>query len=142
MNRLTIIGNLTGDPELRTTQTGKEVCNFSVAVNRKIGQEQKTDYFRVNAWGEMGKNCNKYLAKGRKVAVVGAVSIHEYTTQNGEYRANMEVLASDVEFLTPREQTSGQAAQEPQGGYMQPQGLPDRQEPRFTQVDMDDELPF
>lgn len=64
MNRLTIIGNLTRDPELRTTQDGKNVCTFTVAVNRR-GREG-ADYFRVSAWNAMGENCHKYLAKGGK----------------------------------------------------------------------------
>lgn len=72
MNRLTIIGNLTRDPELRTTQDGKNVCTFTVAVNRR-GREG-ADYFRVSAWNAMGENCHKYLAKGRKAAVCGAVT--------------------------------------------------------------------
>lgn len=99
MNRLTIIGNLTCDPELRTTQDGKNVCTFTVAVNRR-GREG-ADYFRVSAWNAMGENCHKYLAKGRKVAVCGMVSAHAYTAQDGSARASLEVIAQDVEFLTP-----------------------------------------
>ena len=78
MNKLTIIGNLTRDPQLRTTQTGVNVCDFTVAVNRRQsaqqrqnGQQPEADFFRVTAWRELGENCSKYLAKGRKVAVVG-----------------------------------------------------------------------
>lgn len=101
MNRLFITGNLTRDPELRTTQSGKNVCTFTVAVNRR-GQQQEADYFRVSAWDKLGENCNQFLAKGRKVAVVGSVSVHTYTTQNGETRADLSVVAQEVEFLTPR----------------------------------------
>ena len=73
MNRLTIIGNLTHDPELRTTPSGDSVCSFSVAVNRRGrrdaqgNQNEQTDFFRVSAWRQLGENCAKYLAKGRKV---------------------------------------------------------------------------
>ena len=101
MNRLMIIGNLTRAPETRTTQSGKTVCTFTVAVNRRGGQ-QEADYFRVSAWNQLGDNCQKYLAKGRKVAVVGSVSVNAYTTQNGENRASLEVFAQDVEFLAPK----------------------------------------
>lgn len=100
MNRLTIIGNLTADPERRVTNTGKEVCIFRVAVNRS--GSDKADFFRVSAWGELGNNCAQYLAKGRKVAVVGSVSVSTYTNKNGEAAANLEVMAQDVEFLTPK----------------------------------------
>ena len=106
MNKLTIIGNLTKDPEMRTTTSGKNVCTFTLAVNRrkKAEGQPEADFFRVSAWGDMGDNCQKYLTKGKKVCVVGSVSVHVYTNQRGEAAANMEVLASEVEFLSPREQ--------------------------------------
>ena len=105
MNKLTIIGNLTRDPELRTTSAGKEVCTFTVAVNRrKTGNNQKpeADFFRVSAWDGLAKSCGQFLAKGRKVAVVGSVSVHTFQTQTGETKAQLEVNASDVEFLSPK----------------------------------------
>ena len=105
MNKLTIIGNLTGDPELRTTTSGKEVCAFNVAVNRRQKDQNGnsiTDFFRVNAWNERAKVCKQYLAKGKKVCVIGPVSVHTYQTQNGEVRAQMDLLAEEVEFLTPK----------------------------------------
>ena len=105
MNKLTIIGNLTKNPELRTTSAGKEVCTFTVAVNRrKTGnnQQPEADYFRVSAWDGLAKSCGQFLAKGRKVAVVGSVSVHTFQTQTGETKAQLEVNASDVEFLSPK----------------------------------------
>lgn len=112
MNHITIIGNLTADPEHRVTTTGKQVTSFTVAVNRKktqANQNPPADFFRVNAWEELGINCKNYLAKGRKVAVTGSVSVSTYTTSNGEYRASMEIMAKEVEFLTPKDS----------GGYTQ-----------------------
>ena len=105
MNKLTIIGNLTRGPELRTTSAGKEVCTFTVAVNRrKTGnnQQPEADFFRVSAWDGLAKSCGQFLAKGRKVAVVGSVSVHTFQTQTGETKAQLEVSASDVEFLSPK----------------------------------------
>lgn len=105
MNKLTIIGNLTKNPELRTTSAGKEVCTFTVAVNRrKTGnnQQPEADYFRVSAWDGLAKSCGQFLAKGRKVAVIGSVSVHTFQTQTGETKAQLEVNASDVEFLSPK----------------------------------------
>jgi single-strand DNA-binding protein len=104
MNKLTIIGNLTRDPELRTTSTGINVCTFTVAVNRrnKAQGQPDADFFRVSAWRALGENCAKYLTKGRKVAVVGEVSLRMYETQSGETKANMEVNADDVEFLSSK----------------------------------------
>ena len=105
MNKLFITGNLTRDPELRTTSAGKDVCSFTVAVNRrKTGnnQQPEADYFRVSAWDGLAKSCGQFLAKGRKVAVIGSVSVHTFQTQTGETKAQLEVNASDVEFLSPK----------------------------------------
>lgn len=106
MNKLTIIGNLTADPELRTTQTGKSVCSFSVAVNRRRGGQQETDFFRVSAWNQLGENCGKYLSKGKKVCVIGPVSVSTYQGRDGKTNANLDVTADDIEFLSPRAETS------------------------------------
>lgn len=101
MNKLTIIGNLTRDPELRTTTSGKSVCDFTVAVNRR-GTTKEADFFRVSAWDKTGENCAKYLKKGRKVCVVGPVSVRTFESQNGT-KASLEVRADDVEFLSAKE---------------------------------------
>lgn len=119
MNKLTIIGNLTRDPETRVTQSGSSVCSFTVAVNRR-GQDDKTDFFRVSAWNKTGETCQKYLAKGRKVAVTGPVSVSTYTGQDGKTYANLEVMAQDVEFLTPKaEQQTAPAPTAPNNGYQE-----------------------
>lgn len=108
MNKLTIIGNLTRDPELRTTTSGISVCGFSVAVNRprRNGEEQVADFFEVTAWRERGEICAKYLAKGKKVCVVGPVSVRTYQKNNGETAAKLEVTADEVEFLSPRSESN------------------------------------
>ena len=102
MNKLTIIGNLVKDPELRTTNTGLSVCSFTVAVNRKKSAETETDYFRVTAWRQLAEICSKFLQKGKKVAVVGQVSVSTFTGSDGTTRASLDVTAEDVEFLSPR----------------------------------------
>ena len=144
MNKLTIIGNLTRDPELRTTNTGVNVCDFTVAVNRRQrrdaqGNQPEADFFRVSAWRERGELCAKYLAKGRKVCVIGPVSVRTYTGNDGTTRASLEVTADEVEFLSSR--NDGEAA----GGYSAPAApeVPsaDSQAAGFTAVETD-ELPF
>ena len=145
MNKLTIIGNLTRDPELRTTSAGVSVCDFTVAVNRRQRRDAQNgqpeaDFFRVSAWRERGELCAKYLAKGRKVCVVGPVSVHTYTGNDGTTRASLEVNADDVEFLSSR--NDGEAA----GGYTAPAAAPeapsaDPQAAGFTAVETE-ELPF
>lgn len=104
MQKLFIVGNLTRDPELRTTPSGKSVCNFTVAVNRrrKVDGQPDADFFRVTVWENLADNCAKYLAKGRKVALTGEVSVRTYQTQDGQTRAELDVSTNDVEFLTPK----------------------------------------
>lgn len=137
MNRLTIIGNLTKDPVMRTTQTGQNVCSFTVAVNKpkRNGQDQGADYFNVSAWNKQAENCATYLAKGRKVAVVGPVSVHTYQGNDGKTYAQMDVMANEVEFLTPKGEVMTQMADAAVGG-----GAPVAQE-EFIPVETDD-LPF
>jgi single-strand DNA-binding protein len=150
MNKVFLIGNLTRDPELRTTQSGVTVCSFTIAVNRRRASsaeagQPEADFFRVTAWRQLGEICAKYLAKGRKVSVVGSVSASAYTGNDGQARASLEVQADDVEFLTPRgEQGEAPAAYAPaapapranNAGYgSAPQGG------GFVQVD-EEELPF
>ena len=124
MQSIIIIGNLTNDPEHRTTASGKEVTTFTVAVNRRGGKD--ADFFRVSVWGEMGNTCAKYLAKGRKVGVSGSVSASAYKDRNGEARANLEVFAQSVEFLSPKTE--------------EPKPAP-KAEPEYLDV-KDGELPF
>lgn len=147
MNKVFLIGNLTRDPEMRTTQTGVSVCSFTIAVNRRrfgnaeAGQPE-ADFFRISAWRQLGENCSRYLAKGRKVAVVGTVSASAYVGSDGQARASLEVNADDVEFLSPRGEggeapayTPAPAPRANQGFGAAPQGG------GFVQVD-EEELPF
>ena len=108
MNHITIIGNLTKDPELRTTRDGIPVCGFTVAVDRRKTQKNKenntepgVDYFNVTAWRGLGENCAKFLEKGKKVSVVGRISLRTWETET-KHGASLEVLAEDVEFLSPK----------------------------------------
>ena len=103
MNKITIIGNLTRDPELRTTPNGVAVCTFTVAVNGR--KPEDTQYFRITAWRQTAENCQRFLAKGRKVAVVGAVSLNTYTAKDDTTKASLEVQADEVEFLSPRQES-------------------------------------
>ena len=138
MNKLTIIGNLTRDPELRTTSTGINVCTFTVAVNRRRstnGNQPEADFFRVSAWRQLGENCQRYLSKGRKVCVVGPVSVQSYTGNDGSARFSLEVTAEDVEFLSSRsDDAAGYAPAAPV------QSAP-AMEKGFQEVD-DEDLPF
>ena len=116
MNQLTIIGNLTRDPETRVTTSGVSVCSFTVAVNRRRQQQEgqpEADFFSVSAWRQLGENCKKYLAKGRRVCVVGSVSCRTYTANDGTTRASMEINATDVEFLSSKNEDDHSAPTNP-----------------------------
>ena len=147
MNKLIVIGNLTRDPELRTTQSGVAVCTFTLAVNRRktaqAGQPE-ADFFRVAAWRQLGENCAKWLIKGKKVSVVGSVSASAYMGNDGQPHANLEINADDVEFLSPAntghdepQQAAPKQAPIRPGQYTNPGTAP----AGFVQVD-DEELPF
>ena len=142
MNRCFIVGNLTRDPELRSTRDGTAVCSFTVAVNRRSKNAQagqpEADFFRVTAWRELGTNCHLYLAKGRKVFVSGPLTARTFQGNDGTTRVSLEVTADDVEFLTSRNE-----AQAMGGGYAPAPGAPapTAQSSGFTAVETD-ELPF
>lgn len=135
MNKVHIIGNVTKDPVLRSTPSGVSVCDFTVAVNRRSKDSNEADFFRVTAWRQLGENCHRYLQKGRKVAVVGAVSARAYQSNDGQCRASLEVIADDVEFLSPRQE------HEKEIEYQQHERMAIRNE-GFLSVDAPADLPF
>jgi single-strand DNA-binding protein len=102
MNRAVIIGNLTKDPELRTTSSGVSVCTFTVAVNRNFGEHKEVDYIPVVTWRGLAENCAKFLSKGRKVGVSGRIQTRSYETNSGERRYVTEIVADECEFLSPK----------------------------------------
>ena len=105
MNKIYIIGNVVHTPKMRTTQSGVSVCNFSVAVKRKykdpVTGDYATDFFDVQAWRQLAELCEKYLEKGKKVAVVGAMQMRDYE-KDGAKKRIWELTADEVEFLSPR----------------------------------------
>lgn len=138
MNKAIIIGNLTKDPELRTTPNGVSVCTFTIAVQRTFSREaeKKADFIPVVTWRGLADNCGKYLAKGRPVAVSGSIQTRSYTNSNGEKRYATEIVAEDVQFLgkapgnTDRNDTEADSA-----------GIFNDNVSDFTPID-DEELPF
>lgn len=150
MNKVVLIGNLVRDPEVRATQSGISVCNFTVAVNRRFKKEngeQGTDFLNVIAWRQLAELCGKYLAKGRKVAVTGSIQTRQYEAKDGSKRTAWDIVADEVEFLSQNQQSSTQsapgayttAASKDSGTAYAPQ--PHNDFGGYTQVD-DEELPF
>ena len=99
MNRVILVGNLTKDPELRATASGISVCTFTVAVNRRVSRDAQAqgardaDFFNIVVWRNQADNCAKYLAKGRKVGIVGSLQNRSYDAQDGTKRYITEVVA-------------------------------------------------
>ncbi|MDO4549491.1 MAG: single-stranded DNA-binding protein [Clostridia bacterium] len=146
MNKVILIGNLTRDPELRTTSTGISVCTFGLAVNRRFQNQQgvrEVDFFNVTAWRQTGELCARYLTKGRKCCIVGSVQIRTYDAQDGTKKTVVDVIADEVEFLP-----SSQSGQRP-GDDIPPPPEPTGYMPRSNKpaasapdpID-DDQLPF
>lgn len=92
-----------------------------LAVNRprRQGQEQQADYFRITAWREKGENCAKFLSKGKKVCVIGPVAVRTYTGNDGTTKAQMEVTADEVEFLSPAGQSEPEPKKDTATGFEQ-----------------------
>ena len=140
MNKCFIIGNLTADPESRSTQTGKRVVSFTVAVNKKRNDgTDATDFFRVSAWEKLGDVCAQYMAKGRKVSVIGEVHAGAYTNSQGKAVGTLELTAQDVEFLSPKDQEN-RYQQEERVAIQQEQTSMIKNNCGFIQVN--EEIPF
>jgi single-strand DNA-binding protein len=106
LNRITLVGRLTRDPELRTTSTGKDVVEFSIAVNKRIKPQDgaDADFFRVKAWGQTASYVNEYIGRGRLVSVDGRLESRKYTDKDGNPREIVEIVADNVNALDrPRE---------------------------------------
>jgi single-strand DNA-binding protein len=141
INVVVITGNLTRDPELRSTQSGTSVCNLRVAVNgrRKNAHDEwvdKANYFDVTVWGTRGEKCAEYLAKGRPVAVEGRLDWSEYT-KDDEKRQRVQIVANSVQFLggKPEENGSAGATGSDDSGDRQPAGV-------GADGGSDDDIPF
>lgn len=139
MNSVTLIGNLTRDPELSYTPSQTAKCLFTLAINRpkRQGEDQGADYIRVVVWGRQAENCEKYLAKGRKVAVSGSIRTGSYKNKNGDTVYTTDVWANNVEFLNTQSRLQQeQAAPQTQQRQMNMADLP----PEFDMIE--DDTPF
>lgn len=105
MNKALLVGNLTRDPELSTTPNGISFCRFTVAVQRRFANsdgEREADFINCVAWRGLADNIAKYVKKGKKVSVVGSIQTRNYEAQDGTKRYVTEIVAEDVEFISPR----------------------------------------
>lgn len=121
MNRVTIIGRLGKDPEVRATPSGQSVCNFTVATTEKYKDEKKTEWHNIVAWGKLADVCGRFLSKGREVAIEGKLATRSWE-KDGQKQYRTEIVASSIEFIGGQRQEGGQ-------GYDQ-------------NVNMDEDIPF
>jgi single-strand DNA-binding protein len=136
LNRVVLVGRLTADPELRQTQSGLPVANFTLAVDRKFSKDKETDFINIIAWRGLAENCANYLTKGKLAAVDGRLQIRQYEDKQGQKRTIAEVVADNVRFLSPAEKrpVENQQGERPWPGTDgDPVHVPD--------LDNDDDLP-
>lgn len=111
INRVVLVGRLTRDPEMRTTTTGKNVVEFSIAVNKRMKPQDGSpdaDFFRCKAWGQTAEYVSNYLNKGRLVAVDGRIEQRKYTDKDGNNREIFEIVADSVQGLDRPRDDAGQ----------------------------------
>lgn len=103
MNKIVIIGNVATDPAMQSTPSGVTVCTFSVAVDRKYKDsngDKVTDFFRVQAWRQLGEVCNRHVKKGMKVGAIGELKARTYEAKDGTTRISLDVTADEVDFMS------------------------------------------
>lgn len=103
MNKVYLIGNLTRDPEVSETSSGVPYCRFSIAVNRNFTNAEgnrEADFFNIIVWRGQAEPCGRFLKKGSKIAVVGSLQNRNYEDKDGIKRTVVDIVASEVEFLT------------------------------------------
>ena len=142
MNKVVLIGNLTRDPELQTTNGGVSVCRFSLPVSRRFANadgEREADFINIVVWRNQAENCHKYLKKGSKCAVIGRIQTSSYDAPDGSKRYTTDVVADEVEFIT----SGRNGADEGEGAtYQAPQKPAAKKETAELEEIDDDSLPF
>lgn len=132
LNKVILIGNLTKDPELSETSSGVAFCKFGIAVNRPFANadgDRETDFFNITTWRGQAEICAKYLAKGKKVCVIGSIQNRSYEDKDGNKRTATDIIASEIEFLSARSDDEEKP------------GKKDEEKPKLEPCD-DDDLPF
>lgn len=131
MNRIVLIGRLTKDPELRYSQNGVGIVTFTLAVDRKFKNaqgERETDFIQIKAFKQLAELCANYLSKGKQAAISGSLQISTYTGQDGQKKWSTDVIAEDVQFLSPKDSQS--QTQQPSTNSL------------GTEIPADDQIPF
>ena len=128
-NKVILGGRLTADPELKTTQSGISVTQFSIAVNRKVkqGANQETDFFNITAWRQTAEFVARYFKKGSSICIVGVLQNSSWTDQHGQKHYRTDIVADEVMFVDSKGEQQGQSSPAA---------------PNWTEVSADEGLPF
>lgn len=130
INKAILMGRLPRDPEIRHTDSGKAVCNFTVAIENGYGEEKSTDFISCVAWNKTAEFVDKYFAKGRMIIVVGRIRTRTWEDRDGKKNYVTEVVASEVAFGESKKDAATNSAGHTAAGD------------DFTPIDSDDDLPF
>ena len=139
MNKVFLIGNLTRDPKLSETNSGIAVCRFGLAVSRRrtsADAEPQTDFFNVTAWRGLAETVARFTKKGNKVAVCGSIQLRNVEDNAGQKRTYVDIIADDVEFLTPKGQSNSS-----DDVYAAPAPA-SKKKPALEAFDDDSDIPF
>jgi single-strand DNA-binding protein len=142
MNKAILVGNLTRDPELSTIPSGVSVCKFTIAVSRRFANAEgtrETDFFNIITWRGLAENCHKYLRKGNKAGVIGQIQNRSYDDKDGVKRYVTEIIADDVEFLSPKNSGDDFVPDEPE---RESAPAVKAKKPAELKPIVDDDLPF
>ncbi len=153
-NKITIIGNLGRDPELRYTPQGDAVCDFSVAVSDrkrdKAGESQEvTTWFKVTFWRKQAENASKYLTKGRPVYVEGRLQVEEWNDRDGNKRFTLVIQGTELQFLGDNRHSddssgsdSSNSGSQARDGFAETDDLGDKRGGAAASSPSDDDIPF
>ena len=152
MNKVILIGRLTRDPELRYTQSNQAVCNFTLAVDKKLSREKReeaeaagrptADFPRIIVWGKMGENASRYLFKGSQCAVEGRIQTGSYQDKDGKTIYTTDIIAENVEFLSNLRQDERKDSKGT-NTYQNSSGSSDEFfDEDFTEIQDDGRIPF
>jgi len=140
INKAILIGNLGRDPEVKYTQSGTAIANFSIATSERWKdkntgeQKERTEWHRIDAWGRLGEICGEYLSKGSRVYIEGRIQTDEWQDKDGNKRYTTKIVANEMKMLDRKD--SGGA-----GGSRGPQDVPEYDGPPLPE-DQDDDIPF
>lgn len=133
INKVILGGRLTADVELKQTQSGKSVCSFSLAVNRRMSQEQQADFINCTAWGKTAEFISKYFRKGSSLCIVGNIQVRNWQDQHGNKRYATEVVVDEAMFVDGKNDTAA---------LNDTATLNENAAPNYEELSPDDDLPF